>query len=615
MMKFIKIFQEKIKKKKTRSIKEIIRCKNGWTIYNSNYPQYTDIKLNVLIQAPNTNDSIISEIQLLLDLMSSFKKKAHKLYSIERKFELVYNFGKLQYQMKSFKDNKNGNDVIIDLANNDDIKYFKLLWTAIQPNSDTLLVFENGKLAGNVWDHSLFHIIYKDGEINNYLKSQYADLFYKTIFKFIKIYGEQYRFDEGRDEVCLLQSISSNNNEMMSKDDLMVKFIKHVLESVQNDTNKLIKILKIKDQHNNRLIGALCKTGNTFTKSINLLLDTKIISDKYRIKLFENGQFYYAFQNRYFDITMEILEHFKNDRKILLHLLQNEHGKRVLFTICGSKDRSSNTALYSLFNHPLITDSDLYRMFSYKDDSWGLMPFTNAISYGFYINVRFILNKYGNDKKQIIKWLFSSDCPLTSADDACTLEILRYFKNDRSILLKLISQKRVIHKICESERIKSLKFILYECDCIKYKDIVDLLCDKECFTSWTSPIFDRTKGFLNTGLEILKYIKNDRLVFIRLLSCIITDGRNIIMLIFNCYQGSYISYHKSDDTAIYVLRMIFEDSPLNIMDKYNLLSYRNEKNESVLSEVLRTRNANLRYIFLNLLMNKNFDQKLFIKLV
>ena len=89
MMKFIQIFTNKINNKQSRSISSIIRCKNGWSIYNPQYPQYTDIKLNVIVKS-KLNGSIIAEIQFLLDLMSAFKKKAHKLYSVERKFEVCH---------------------------------------------------------------------------------------------------------------------------------------------------------------------------------------------------------------------------------------------------------------------------------------------------------------------------------------------------------------------------------------------------------------------------------------------------------------------------------------------------------------------------------------------
>jgi len=90
LMKFLSVFEERVAKNKTYSIKKVLRCKNGWSVYNELLPSYTDIKLNVLMQA--NGKSIITEIQLLLDVMSAYKKVAHKLYSVERKFELVANY-------------------------------------------------------------------------------------------------------------------------------------------------------------------------------------------------------------------------------------------------------------------------------------------------------------------------------------------------------------------------------------------------------------------------------------------------------------------------------------------------------------------------------------------
>ena len=89
MMKYIQILTTRINKKEAGCLIELIRCKNGWSVYDPNYPQYTDIKLNVLIQDPNDKTKrVIAEIQFLLNLMSAFKKKAHKLYSVERKYEV-----------------------------------------------------------------------------------------------------------------------------------------------------------------------------------------------------------------------------------------------------------------------------------------------------------------------------------------------------------------------------------------------------------------------------------------------------------------------------------------------------------------------------------------------
>lgn len=105
LMKFLKNFEVKVKNGTTGSITEIIRCKNGWSVYNEQLPSYTDIKLNVLIQSKeDETKSIIAEIQLLLDVMSAYKKIAHKLYAIERKYELVANYQLIADKMDKFDD-------------------------------------------------------------------------------------------------------------------------------------------------------------------------------------------------------------------------------------------------------------------------------------------------------------------------------------------------------------------------------------------------------------------------------------------------------------------------------------------------------------------------------
>merc|ERR1712228_109780 len=124
LMKFLKNFEEKVKNGTAGSIKEIIRCKNGWSIYNEQYPQYTDIKLNVLMQSDGKQ--IIAEIQLLLDVMSAYKKIAHKLYAIERKYELVANYQSMADKMNKFDDlNGSPTKTLIHLIQNDDVVGFQ----------------------------------------------------------------------------------------------------------------------------------------------------------------------------------------------------------------------------------------------------------------------------------------------------------------------------------------------------------------------------------------------------------------------------------------------------------------------------------------------------------
>ena len=120
-------------------VKEIIRCKNGWSVYNEQLPSYTDIKLNVLLQSED-GKSIIAEIQLLLDVMSAYKKVAHKLYSVERKFELVANYQLMADKMAEFEDlNETAARTAIRFIQNDDIIGFEAFELCFPSTFDELI--------------------------------------------------------------------------------------------------------------------------------------------------------------------------------------------------------------------------------------------------------------------------------------------------------------------------------------------------------------------------------------------------------------------------------------------------------------------------------------------
>ena len=73
MMTYLQIFGQKIENGESGCIKAIIRCKNGWSegVFNEEHPQYTDIKLNVLVSS-SRDGSIVAEIQFLLVIMVCF---------------------------------------------------------------------------------------------------------------------------------------------------------------------------------------------------------------------------------------------------------------------------------------------------------------------------------------------------------------------------------------------------------------------------------------------------------------------------------------------------------------------------------------------------------------
>merc|ERR1712228_408204 len=153
LMKFLKNFEVKVKNGTAGTIKEIIRCKNGWSIYNEQYPQYADIKLNVLMQSDDKQ--IIAEIQLLLDVMSAYKKVAHKLYAIERKYELVANYQSMADKMKKFDDlNEKSVETAMRLIQNDDIIGFQCFEESSLQSFDVILsdnILQFIDLGGDVW--------------------------------------------------------------------------------------------------------------------------------------------------------------------------------------------------------------------------------------------------------------------------------------------------------------------------------------------------------------------------------------------------------------------------------------------------------------------------------
>eukprot|EP01083_Nonionella_stella_P165420 550233_1 len=170
------MFTQKVNNKDCGSITEIIRCKNGWSAYDVDYPQYTDIKLNVLVNS-KTDGGIIAEIQFLLSLMSNFKKVAHKLYSVERKFELVYNHQLLKEEMERFEDNENEDTVWAQTVTQDNINDFKPLWESNTPSANYLL-FEANNMSKAVSNHVIFRIMtFKTGHIHRYLKAKNKDIY------------------------------------------------------------------------------------------------------------------------------------------------------------------------------------------------------------------------------------------------------------------------------------------------------------------------------------------------------------------------------------------------------------------------------------------------------
>eukprot|EP01083_Nonionella_stella_P288116 980593_1 len=588
MMKFIVIFEKKIKNQNAHSIKKIIRCKNGWSVYNQYHPQYTDIKLNVLIQSPyDEQQMIVGEVQFLLDLMSSFKRKAHKLYGVERLYEMVYNYNKLVSHVQSFKDNHGTNATLIDLAKHDDIYYFKLFWNTIQTTPHTLIGSQ--KPSKNVWDTSLFHIIYKNGNINTYLKNEYSDLYRTTIAKYIKTYVAKYGFistSSSEDELGFLDSISSNCNAIDNKDMMVTKCMKHLFGSFEHNPKQWRKMITIEDKDERNIIHGICRSENRYKEAIKQVFNTSMMSYKQIVEICTMRQWKQRpFDNRYLDVAMELLRYVQNDKFLLLQLLKGPGAP--LHALCKSDDRLSTRALWLILNNPLLSEKDFLDLFECRNGEFQTALYF-TVKKGCYRNVQFILHHLGDNKQNIKLWLRAKkEDVLFDADDECILQILRYFKNDRGMLFQLLTQQkkqdgwsrtyytRVFDEICRDKKIKTLKFILYDCPSINHKDVLKLLCEPR-YLPEKSPMFDTSDGILSTGLEIIKYFKNDRIPFFKLLSCLITDGYNVFMAICESVDDANLEYN------IAALKLIFEESALTDYDIYKLLLFKNKEYKTTL---------------------------------
>ena len=93
LLKGLKRLDNLIKSKKSGCIIEILRIKNGFSDIKdwkrTTDANYKDVKLNIVIHDTQSGQSIIGEIQLLLNWLEHAKHIGHKLYGIKRKEELV----------------------------------------------------------------------------------------------------------------------------------------------------------------------------------------------------------------------------------------------------------------------------------------------------------------------------------------------------------------------------------------------------------------------------------------------------------------------------------------------------------------------------------------------
>eukprot|EP01084_Bolivina_argentea_P279458 477768_1 len=601
LMKYICVFTEMVKHSNARSIIDIIRCKNGWSIYDENEPKYTDIKLNVLVQSSN-NETIIAEMQFLLSFMSAFKKKAHKLYSVERKLEMIYSYGLLSQEMKNFNDNNGRNAVIIDLANADELNYFQPLWSTIRPNCRTLVSDTNTSTVwdGNVWITALFHIIKVDGKINNFLKTQYKQLYYKTIYNYwtnylyrkeYEKYGYGYRKKIGDKVISaheynfetMIDSIGVKCKDENSVDGFLLNLLNTMFDLTGNDSKQLMKMLLIGGS--TTLFATMCKHKYRLDQSISLILNTSKLNDRQKLKLLcrdRNTPFCYAamdcygryaFYNGYpqtkdkllrvytSGIVVSILNYVSNDKRLLLQLLKQrypynsqESNKSALMLICQSKDINSTKLLTMILQNPLLTEEDKYYLFFVDRVKMG-RHIHNAVLCAYLSdesrnNFMLLFEYFSQYQKEIIQLISIYYHKQYGKDHfwneiGCIIDLLGYIKNDRGCVKKLISPM-LIENLCKNkDNCNVLQYLLHQ-TIFNYKIVIEHIKENPSPACHISNV--------NTVLE---YIGNDRQTLLNMLwhqnenDDILFTVQHIILILnkscLNCTDVFKLLYHLNND--------------------------------------------------------------------
>eukprot|EP01084_Bolivina_argentea_P040350 74573_1 len=607
MMKYIEIFANKIKTNAAYSIVDIIRCKNGWSIYNSNYPQYTDIKLNVLVRS-NKNKTIIAELQFLLQLMSKFKKVAHKLYSIERKFDLVYNYGLLTEDMTRFNDVNGGNNgVISNLSQNDEIKYFKVLWNMIMTSEKTLI---DVKLPKNVYAAAIFNIMNKNGKINNYLKTEFIDLYFNTTRKYLQKYIRTHcgnkgygAFEGGCPE--LIKHIGSNKK--------LYRFVEHLFDLIQNSQFRKQKLLKLlsfykdkpgvfadkKKKPSQTIVEGLCESKKNLKHCVQFMLNTSLINDNDKGILFwglknaNNKPFSCACKVKDLYNALQIIYYVKNDKKIFKKLMLEKYEKQIaLQRICENPYGASTKIIELILNkkYGVFDEFEKKKLFIQNDSvSNSLCYNENSTKLSMVINYFFPPNANSNNcyNIELIKWLENRNYNKVTAQ--CLFYIFSsYFtdKRSKSYLLRILSREnnKLFNKICagwmttvsNKNHVASLQFILYNSP----------LNDKERkqFINSISPKYGPRalyydNAIYDTGYEIIKYFSNDRAYLLKFIGTV--NSATKVSVWHTVCNGSSASTSKHD---VKVLKLILNPNKnqINVTqnDKNKLFSTKCFKNKT-----------------------------------
>eukprot|EP01083_Nonionella_stella_P300256 1024020_1 len=548
MMKYIRIFTERIQSNQAYCVVALIRCKNGWSVYNPDYPTYTDIKLNVLIKSKGVG-SVIAEIQFLLSLMSAYKKVAHKLYSTERKFEMVYNFKKMALTIAEFNDFRNLNEVFIHLIKNDDLAGIRTLFDITGLTRQTLIQVDFEKKDRH--DLELYRkvplshaIQLKKGTINQYFATEQRDLYLNSLYDLIQKYWteELFRFD----------NIFS---------DIMEQYL-----ALLPNRKELSDLL-----NTDKFLVSVCKNSQSFPTVLN----ADILDHQSKLDLLSRDSIVHvAFSLPDSVNALAIYEYMKKEqtawRKMILQQATSRGWQAMnpLMCLCQNGHSNGVIILQELFQDPSIDDPTKMSWIKQESKAIGKLNLFNYASY----------NKNDGYLCQIISYLKNEPSVLYElaakknqakdfmskyVHDNCICKLLEYFAviqpkyvsellnvngqwSDPICLIDMIEMFDGDDDTCPDGYRKSVEFVL-NCDCLSQQYKLNL-CQQ----------WDKNKHF---ALLVLKYARNDRDF---LLKCINHrhDGKTLLQ---------YDIAKPSQETLNAFELVLKEDKVLSAQDKIDLI--------------------------------------------
>eukprot|EP01084_Bolivina_argentea_P274569 468040_1 len=426
--------------------------------------------------------------QLFSQLHGNIRIPQHIEKAIVKQSNLVEKYYEINGELSMIKDNDSIHDVLLDLIQKNDDKYFKKLWVLI-------VMKLNKKKNCNALDNIAFDIMYnKEGEIHEYLQMEFKNIYCGSLLKSIT------QLLETKSYVDFFDDMNSNSN------DIIYETITKVFALFDN-----FSFLNLKDNKNCSFFEMVCKTQHASIKSLNWILDYLDTVDKHdRNCLFKNSNaFLYASNQTSMTNVLEILKHFQDEAKMFSKLLRsNDNLNHTAFmNIC--KNNQSNDILKLIFKKSTQNNEQKLQLFHDKD----LLDLT-AFDYAFEAegNIEIILNNMNfeeNSSSTVLSW-FSLDSLFNETSNKPVTDLFTFFmkyKDKKSITSLLMENNgKFLDNICKENNTQLLEFIL---STITNSEIFDALDSKVLSATALFSIFENeNENTQNEKNEQLKMLLN-----------------------------------------------------------------------------------------------------------